>query len=435
MARAGLPAWTSPWIKGGAIGGLALMLGLGRMLKARCEGGVYTGGEEFRRFCYSDVQVLWGIRSLDEGRLPYIEAFNEYPVLTGWYQWSVATAGGSLTGYLWLNAIIMTLVAAAVLWGLVALRGWSPRLLWWSLSPAVLLYSFYNWDLLALGSMTAALVAFQRGRYGWAGAWVAIGGATKLFPLVLAPVLFIEILRRHRMGADAWRYAGAGVGVTYAANLPMIILDHRGWWATYEFHAARSANLESIWFAFIDAGRRWGFHDEAHWLFHDHLVWFTIVPLFAVSAWLWWRVHTGQTAWQNACLAAIGIFMLTSKVFSVQYALWLVPFLVLLDVPWRRAAAYVAADLLVFFSLFRFFGAVGEEPYSLVLIAVVARHAAIFALVHWSWSAPGPTWQGRPQARPSQAAAQYHSTADPADSLNEPAPSAGVDQPEPSSTR
>ena len=48
-------------------------------------------------------------------------------------------------------------------------------------------------------------------------------------------------------------------------------------------------------------------------------------------------------------------FLLLHKVHSPQYTLWLLPFFVLLRVPWGWVVAYLVADLVMGIGIFRWF--------------------------------------------------------------------------------
>jgi hypothetical protein len=48
-------------------------------------------------------------------------------------------------------------------------------------------------------------------------------------------------------------------------------------------------------------------------------------------------------------------FLLLHKVHSPQYTLWLLPFFVLLAVPWGWVAAYLVADAVMGIGIFRWF--------------------------------------------------------------------------------
>ena len=54
-------------------------------------------------------------------------------------------------------------------------------------------------------------------------------------------------------------------------------------------------------------------------------------------------------------------FLLFHKVHSPQYTLWLLPFLVLLEVPWTAVAGYLVADAAVGIGIFRYFDAMATD--------------------------------------------------------------------------
>ena len=54
-------------------------------------------------------------------------------------------------------------------------------------------------------------------------------------------------------------------------------------------------------------------------------------------------------------LAIVASFLVVSKVHSPQYALWVLPLLALVDVPWWQVAGYFAADIVLFVSGFYWF--------------------------------------------------------------------------------
>ena len=57
-------------------------------------------------------------------------------------------------------------------------------------SPMVALAAFINWDMLAVGCVAGALWAWSTRRPIWAGVFIGLGAATKLYPLfLLGPLL------------------------------------------------------------------------------------------------------------------------------------------------------------------------------------------------------------------------------------------------------
>jgi hypothetical protein len=72
------------------------------------------------------------------------------------------------------------------------------------------------------------------------------------------------------------------------------------------------------------------------------------------AGWLRSRLAGGYPVVQTSA-ALIAAFMLWSKVTSPQYALWLLPFFVLLDVGLQWWVAYAVVDVMSYVGVFRFF--------------------------------------------------------------------------------
>ena len=64
---------------------------------------------------------------------------------------------------------------------------------------------------------------------------------------------------------------------------------------------------------------------------------------------------SGSYPWIAVSAAMLCGFLLLHKVHSPQYTLWLVPFFVLLAVPWRWVVAYMVADICMDVGVFRWF--------------------------------------------------------------------------------
>ncbi len=81
------------------------------------------------------------------------------------------------------------------------------------------------------------------------------------------------------------------------------------------------------------------------------------------------------------------LFLLTSKVYSPQFSLWLLPWFALALPRFRPFAAFQAADVLVFVTRFWFFGelaGVSGVSQGLFEAAVLLRTAAlVWCLVVW----------------------------------------------------
>jgi hypothetical protein len=209
-------------------------------------------------------------------------------------------------------------------------------------SPLVLGPTALSWYDIWPTLLTVATVAlFVRRHYTVAFAVLGIAVAAKLFALVLLPLLFLQATRTVGwkrtltpavaffvttaafFGATAalsWR--GARYPFTYLIDRPVEIestagsivgLFHlAGWWSIDKHESFGSVNFEGTKPATLGLVT-------------------TVIGAVALLA-LWWRsalVHLPHGILINWSTAAIAIALATSKVFSPQYLVWLVPFVAL----------------------------------------------------------------------------------------------------------
>jgi uncharacterized membrane protein len=349
----------------------ALGILFGYLSKVPCTGptfdrfgiSVNLGLEKYRLGCYSDVQQLWVGRGVSEHLFPYLHGrlepsanqppgqlvggAVEYPVVTGVFMWFAGLFASTDADYLRITALLLAPFGLLTAGLLAKLSG--RRAFIFAAAPSLVLYSVHNWDFLATASMAAAVCAWTRGRPGTAAMLLGLGAAAKIYPGFLAlPLLVERIAAGDRRGA-ARVVAGAG-GVWLVLNLPFVLANWDGWWATYAFQAGRVADLttNSIWFWGLpdldpDQVNRWSFAlIAASWL---------------AALIIGWSIgqRTGSYPWIQVSAALICAFLLFNKVYSPQYVLWLLPFFVLVRIRWGWWVAYLAVDLTLYTGLFRWY--------------------------------------------------------------------------------
>ena len=84
---------------------------------------------------------------------------------------------------------------------------------------------------------------------------------------------------------------------------------------------------------------------------------------FALALWLGWRRYgrEGVYPWIGVSASMLCAFVLLHKVHSPQYTLWLLPFLVLLRIPWSLVGTYLVADAVLGIAVFRWFDALATN--------------------------------------------------------------------------
>ncbi len=365
--------------------GVTLLLGYEN--KARCTGPEFDGqgrsipdyGVRIERdVCYSDIQHLWIGRDIDRHVFPYVSGSItpegqllggsvEYPVLTGLLIWGGALFAHTDAGFLLGSALLMAPFGLLTGWLLGRLARW--RALVWALGPPVVLYAFHNWDLPVVACAVAAVFAM----HGWrtdrtltqrgtvAAVLLGLGFAFKLYPGAFVLPLALYVLVASRPGLLDWRGAVrvplAAAATVVLVNLPFVLAGYEGWRASFTFQQLRKVDFttNSIWF--------WGFRPESdpdNVEFQATMDWLSpslVLLSFAVAVVVgWWRFRRdGSYPWVGVSAAMLCGFLLLHKVHSPQYTLWLLPFFVLVQVPWSLVGAYLLADLAMGIGIFRWY--------------------------------------------------------------------------------
>lgn len=364
----------------------AVGLSAGFALKSPCTPGDWDG-KQYRQLCYSDIVPLYGARGLAEGRFPYIDTNLEYPAGTGLYVGVVAQTTSTLVSFVHANAVGLALMGLGGTAALVAVALDPRRVLLFALAPAVVLYSFHNWDLLAVGLACFAMVAFVRRSFGWAGLLLGLGAATKLYPAFLLPPFALAAWRSDR-GSLTPLVAGFAGG-TAILNVPLMAANFEGWKYPWDFQSARGPNFETSWFMiqrhFGTEGSFWttSYASAVNWMSG-------LLFVAGSGALLWFEAQRERVRPFATAFGIVVLFLLTAKVFSPQYALWLLPFFAVLRLPAWSYVAFAVTDALVWIAVSSFFLAlqykVGDPAFRLNMleVAVWARYAALAALLAMS---------------------------------------------------
>lgn len=349
--------------------------------------GNWENQRAYYQLCYSDTVPLYTAELLNLGKFPYksswIESdatgkphvqydgspavrYMEYPVLTGIYQYlsmSVAKAYTALTKLvsapviaevvMFFNVAAFGLALAwlTTVWATAMLAG--PRRIWdaalVAASPIVIFQIFTNFDALATAFAAGALLAWARRRPVLAGVLIGLGVAAKLYPLLLLIPLALLAVRAGRL-REAGKTAVAAVVAWLVVNLPVMVLFPRGWSEFFRLNTRRGDDMDSI-YNVVKSFTGWHGFDP------DLGFWEPPITLNAVSAALFgacciaigYIVLTAPRRPRVAQVAflVVAAFLLTNKVWSPQFSLWLVP-LAVLALPHRRILlAWMTIDMLV----------------------------------------------------------------------------------------
>jgi uncharacterized membrane protein len=365
---------------------------LGHAVKAPCASGEWADNRQYERLCYSDLVHQLGTEQLRGGRLPFLDPCeesssqcDEYPVLTMWTMRAAAwISGPSTIGYFYSSAVMMWIAAFVVALCLYLIAG--NRVLYFVLAPTLALYATMNWDLLAVAFATAGTLAYLRRRDAWSGVLLGLGAATKVFPLLLL-VAFVAGRFRGKEPDRAIRLAWAAAGTWIAVNLPFALAAPAGWWEFFRYNAARVADWDSLWY--IACERTTG-----QTCANTRLIKVASLVMFVGWVAVVWVVKArrdpGFPRWTLA-FPILVLFLLTNKVYSPQFSVWLLPWFALAFPNLGWFVAFEIADVAVFVTRFSWFGQiVGTDdglaglPLGAFELSVAVR-AAILVLCVIGW--------------------------------------------------
>ncbi|WP_241250014.1 glycosyltransferase 87 family protein [Rhodococcus sp. X156] len=379
----------------------------------------WGNGRQYLAMCYSDTVPLYGAEHLDEGALPYKKSWvenpgtdqeqvrhMEYPVLTGMYQygamlvaksWYVLAQQSVLPGalevvlYFTVVALGLALAWLVTVWATAVVarrRIWDAALV--AVSPLVAVHAFTNFDALATAAAAAGLLAWARRRPVLAGVLLGLGGAAKLYPLLLLGPLLLLCLRSGDLArwrqSHWWRALGGAALAWAAVNLPVALLYPEGWKEFYRLNSVRGADPDSL-YNVVRSFTGWAGFDGplAHGQSPSVLNAVSLLLFVAVCAGVGWLALTAPRRPRVAqlCFLLVAGFLLTNKVWSPQYSLWLVPLAVLAIPRTRLLLGWMALDALVWAPrMYYYLGTTNRGlPEQYFTGAVVLRDVAVLALV------------------------------------------------------
>lgn len=309
--------------------------------------------DQFYQACYSDWPALFGARGLGAGIYPFISPGSEfeYPVLlgllAGFVAWLVP-AGADSRGlvYFDLNAVFATaawIVTVIATMRMANRRPWDAAMV--AVAPAMILSMFINWDIWAVMLAALAMLAFARNKPLLAGVLLGLGTALKLYPVLILGAVLVLALRTLKLRAAAVTFAATAL-TWLVVNVPFMLRDFQGWKYFYDFSRDRGAGNSSVWQA-------WNI------TFPEHAV-----DAAFISFWAYFLFALACAGIAVLALAApqrpriaqlvfliVAAFILTNKVYSPQFVLWLVPLLALARPRWRDFLIWQFFEVMHFWAI------------------------------------------------------------------------------------
>jgi hypothetical protein len=322
-------------------------------------------------------------QSILAGLMPYRDFTFEYPplaLLPLVLPQLLAAGDGSMETYRWLfllqNTLISCGIAVALAW--LALRQWAPG------SPSRVLAAYallvvavaplvaWRYDILVGLFVVLAVLATVKDRPTLAGLALGLGALAKVYPAFLLPVFLVRHLAR-REGLAAVRMLTGFLLPVAVVMVPLIVMGGRAALYFVDWQQARGVEIESVVSGVVllahlvfgadavanHAFNSWQISSPLADVLASPLPILMVVSLALVftAAFVGFRAeHGAEPARQgdllSACLLAVLlVVILTNKVLSPQYMVWLIPLAALR--PMREAVllALIGGLTLVIFLL------------------------------------------------------------------------------------
>lgn len=383
---------------------LAALVGI--LLKGYCRVNGWETPTQFYATCYSDFPELFRNRGMAAGIFPILGSGSqfEYPVLIGLIAGVTAwlVPGGdpktmALT-YFDINSVLLAAVAmvtVVVVARMPGRRPWDAAMV--ALAPGIVLAGTINWDLWAACLLAVGMYFFARNRLVLAGVLIGLATATKLYPVLILGAILLLAVR-----SGKWRpllvTGGIAAATWLLVNLPFAAVNPSGWAFFLQYSADRGAGYSSAWFAYnLVAGRLgWsglgadGVSILSAGFFVLACAGIAVVALAAPR-----RPRLAQLAF-----LIVAAFILTSKVYSPQYVVWLIPLLALARPRWRDFLVWQGIEALHWAAIWMYLGQVtsaGSSQHNLdmpyYVLAVAAHMAAVaYLMARVTWDIYNPAY-------------------------------------------
>ena len=371
---------------------------LGFLNKAACRGGDWNVPfKQFQAHCYTDIYPLYFNEQLSAGKVPYTGHPVEYPVVIGavmqvvaWVVRPISDPYARGREFFDVTVVLLTLCAVAGTLATAYLAGRSRRwtALGVALAPGLILASFINWDLIAMALVALGMAAWAARRGVLAGVLLGLAVATKFYPLLFFGPLLLLCLRAGRMRAF-WVTAASAAVAWLVVNLPVAFAAPAGWGRFYAESKGRPADWGAIWYFFET--ERWPFLGS---LTRSSLNLLSAAVFAAGCVLIAGLILTAprRPRVPQVFFLVLAVFLLSNKVWSPQYVIWLVPLVVLAR---PRLWAYVVwqiAEVTYFFAIWAYLitistgagqvpAAEGGISQGVYFAALLSRFAAVLILV------------------------------------------------------
>ena len=382
--------WT-PFIVGILLAGAVFSIGI--VMRGPCAESGFQDGTVYIKMCYTDIGKLYVDRGLDRGNFPYASRLDgtdyvEYPVLQGLLMWIptkvIGTTGdvkARTIAYYALSSLLLYALLLLAIWATVQSAGrrpWDALIL--AAAPSIALVGTLNWDLLPVALLALASLAWSRERPWLCGVLIGLGAAAKLYPFLLLVALFVLAVRTRRFSGFTRATLGA-IGAWVAVNLPFAWLYPEGWRTFYELSRDRGFDFGSVWLSLRFLGVPVDKVDSSQAVAGSFGL--LVLGVIALSLFAPRRPRLVQVL-----LLIVIAFAITNKVYSPQFALWLLPLVALARPRWRDVLIWQSGQAIYYVGVWLWLNkfteadrSLDDRSYAILILIQIASSVYIAGLV------------------------------------------------------
>jgi len=308
----------------------------------------------------TDTPVYYDYASrISDGMMPYRDFASEYPpVAMLLFTLPRLFSGAGYSWFVFAFEAEMLAFSCGIVWllSIVAWRQWQDV---GKLAGTLATYTIFllclgsiielRFDLAAAFLMLASVTCFVTDHR--LAAWILLGAGimTKIVPVLIAPLFFLNLLRRRYFREMVTGPAAMIVSAAVIA-LPFLFMSPSGLANAFLYHVERPLQLESSWASpLLLLSKFNGYEVRILNSYGSHNVFASAsdtlamlsgpitVLVLLVGYWIYWRRSAGdnRASWDGSLLVrftaiAIATFIFGGKVFSPQFLIWLLPLIPLI---------------------------------------------------------------------------------------------------------
>src|SRR3982751_1069875 len=358
-----------------------LTLALSWVQKSPCQSGDWQKNIQYTRFCYTDVLALYYAEELNQGKVPYKDHAVEYPVVTGYFMGALGLPVHAYgvkhpninqgTWFYNANALVLSALAvatAAVILALRRRRPWDAAI--FALSPIIFFTATVNWGFLAIGFAAIGIYLWAKKHPVWAGMFLGLGAAAKLWPLfILGPLLVLALRAK---AVTKWLWAALSLVLTWAVlNFPVWNWYHESWLQFFRLNRDRPVDWGTFWYIGRYLDGKWrsgasGNQGPFQWLSNHvptlNYVSYGLFGLACAGILMLALLAPRRPRVAQLAFLVVAAFLIFSKVWSQQYVLWLLPLIVLARPRWGAIIAWTVAEFGYFTAFYAELLGAGGKP-------------------------------------------------------------------------